>query len=322
MNLMVYRWGTDCLVVDAGMMFPGAEHLGVEVVIPDLSFLDDCGTIHAVILTHGHEDHIGALSYLLGRHDVPVHATAYTTGLIRHRLGEHGMLEQARLKPLPAGERLEFGPFQLETVVAAHSIPEARMVVLHTPVGTIVHTADFKLDPNPVDGAGTDLARLAELGRSGVLALLSDSTNADCPGFTPAEASVKPAFDRLLAGQRGRVVVGMFSSHVHRLQMLANLARNHRRRLAIVGTSLRTHVEVAETAGLLEIPAGLRVASEDVMDLPPDEVLVLASGSQGEPMSALARIAVDRHRDVQLSEGDLFIHSARRIPATRRASDA
>jgi ribonuclease J len=320
MNLMLYRWGQDCLVVDAGMMFPGAEHLGVDVVIPDMSFLDECGRLLAVILTHGHEDHIGALPYLLAKHDVPVYSTPYTQGLIRHRLEEHNLLSGRSLHLLPAdGAPLTFGPFQVESLTAAHSIPQARMLVLRTPLGVIVHTADFKLDPTPVDGVGTDMRRLAQLGREGVLALLSDSTNADQPGFTPSERSVRPGLEALLVRSSHRIFVTTFSSHIHRVQQLGQLAQRHGRKIALVGTSLRVHAEVAERLGLLQLPAGTRVSAETAMTLPRQQVLIVASGSQGEPMSAAARIAVGKHREVEIDTGDLVIHSARPIPGNHKS---
>ncbi|MDX1387902.1 MAG: ribonuclease J [Acidobacteriota bacterium] len=320
MNLMVYRHGDECLVVDAGMMFPGAEHLGVDVVIPDLTFLEDCGTLHGVVVTHGHEDHIGALPFLLERHDVPVYATALTTALVRRRLGEHDLDTRERLRSLPTdGTVLHLGPFSVEALPVAHSIPDAVMLVVRTPAGTVVHTADFKLDPLPLDGVGLDLGRLAALGREGVLALLSDSTNADVPGFTLGEQTVAPAFDDLLNRARGRVFVTTFASNVHRLQQVIHLAVRHGRRVAVVGSSMATHIDIAHRLGLLTIPAGTRVEAEVAMSQDPDRTLLLVSGSQGEPMSALARVAVDRHREVRIEDGDMVIHSARVIPGNEKS---
>ncbi|MHC4990545.1 MAG: ribonuclease J [Planctomycetota bacterium] len=320
MNLMVYRWGDDCLVVDAGMMFPGAEHLGVEVVVPDLSFLDDCGTLHGLVLTHGHEDHIGSVPHLLSRHDIPVYASPYTSGLVRSRLEEHPSVSARGLRALPPdGEPLSLGPFRVETLSAAHSIPQAKMLVIETPIGTIIHTADFKLDPDPPDGVGTDLTRLAELGRRGVLALFSDSTNADRPGFTPSERSVTAGIDGQIASCRGRVLVTTFSSNIHRIQELAGLAAKHDRRLTLVGSSILDQAEVAERLGLLRIPSGLRLPADEVMSLPPERAMIVATGSQGEPLSALARISVDKHRDIHLEPGDRVIHSARVIPGNAKS---
>jgi len=314
MNMMLYRWGSDCLLVDAGMMFPGSEHLGVDVVIPDLDFLDSCGTIHAVVLTHGHEDHIGALPFVLARHDVPVYATPYTRGVSARRLREHRLGGEQRIDLLPEGrERLDIGPYRVSTVEVAHSIPQAVMLVLETPLGTVVHTADFKLDTDPPTGPGTDLERLAEVGRNGVRVLLSDSTNADRPGVTPGERSVGPGLDARIGPATGRVLVTTFSSNIQRIQQLIDCAERHGRKVALIGTSIRAQCEVAETLGLLRIPAGIRYDPSS-SDVAPEQAMLIVTGSQGEPMSALARIALDNHRDVRVEPGDLVIHSARIIP--------
>jgi len=320
MNLMVFRHGDDCMVIDAGMMFPGAEHLGVDVIIPELGFLDVCGTIHGVVLTHGHEDHIGALPWLLARHEVPIWCTPYTRGLVRARLAEHDLLGERTLLRLPElGGEVRVGPFTVETVPVAHSIPQAVMLAVHTPVGTVVHTADFKLDPDPLDGVATDLRKLARLGEAGVLALLSDSTNAELPGFTPGERSCGPALDSLIATATGRVFVTTFSSNIHRMQQIADIAAARGRRVALVGSSIQRQTEVADRLGLLRIAPRARVGAEAMMNLPPDQVVAIVTGSQGEPMSAMARIAVDRHRDVSIEEGDLVIHSARVIPGNLKS---
>lgn len=320
MNLMVYRYGGDCLIVDAGMMFPGAEHLGVDVVVPNMEFLEDCGILHGVVLTHGHEDHIGALPFLLARHDVPVYGAPYTLSLVRGRLAEHDLGPKPRLLPLPPpGAPLTLGPFSIDTLPVTHSIPQSAMLVLRTPVGTVVHTADFKLDPYPIEGPGTDLARLGRLGDEGVLALLSDSTNAERPGFTAGERTVGPGLDRVIGGAPGRVLVTTFSSNIHRIQQVIDVAVAHGRNVAVVGSSMEFHTEIAEHLGLLRMPAGVRMSPDRVMDLAPHRALFLVTGSQGEPTSALARIAVDKHRDVVISEGDLVLHSARAIPGNDKS---
>jgi ribonuclease J len=318
MNLMVCRWGEHALVLDAGMMFPGAEHLGVDVVIPDLSFLDDCGTIHGVVLSHGHEDHVGALPFVLARHDVPVYGSPYTLGLVRERLSRQGTPVRERLCPLPR-TGLTLGPFGVEALPVAHSIPDSRMLVLRTPVGTVVHTADLKLDPSPVDGVATDVEALARLGQEGVLALLSDSTNADQPGRTPSERSVTEALESLVARCPGRVVVTTFASHIHRMRLLGEIAARQGRKLAFVGASLARHVDEAERLGLLPLPAGTRVSADAAASLAPERLLLVVGGSQGEPGSAMARIAVGRHRQVTIGPGDLVIHSARRIPGNEKS---
>ena len=320
MNMMVYRHGDDCLLVDSGMMFPGEEHLGVDVVIPDLSFLEDCGTIHGIVLTHGHEDHIGALPYVLARRDLPVFSTAHAQGLVRSRFGEHDLPDRPTLNVLPKdGETTRLGPFGVETIPVAHSIPQSKMVVLRTPVGTVLHTADYKLDDDPPDGYGTDLERLRRLGREGVLAICGDSTNADRPGTTPGERQATRGLDAVVAAAPRRIVVTCFASNIQRVQQLAALAQKYGRRVALVGTSLQNQVEVAERLGLVRFPPGLRIAPEKVMDLPRERAMIIATGSQGEPMSALARIAIDKHRHVRLEDDDLVVHSAREIPGNEKS---
>jgi ribonuclease J len=320
MNLMLIRHADDCVVVDAGMMFPGAEHLGVDVVIPNLEFLEACGTLHGVILTHGHEDHVGALPWLLARHDVPVWCTPFTRGLIRGRLAEHDLLDDTTLHTIPAeGGRVALGPFDVEAIPVSHSIPQSVMLAVRTPVGTIVHTADFKLDPDPPDGVTTDVERLAALGHEGVLALLSDSTNADRPGFTPGERTVAPALDALIGQAPGRVFVTTFSSNIHRMQQVIDLAHRHGRRVALVGRSIQNQMEVAQRLDLARMPAGRRVPVDAVMDVPPEGIVVLVTGSQGEPMSAMSRIALQRHKEVAIEDDDLVIHSARVIPGNEKS---
>lgn len=320
MNLMVYRYGGDCLIVDAGMMFPGAEHLGVDVVVPNMEFLDDCGSIHAVVLTHGHEDHIGALPFLLARVNAPVYGSPYTLGLVRGRLSQHELPTSPRLSVLPEpGSALTLGPFTVETLPVSHSIPQSSMLIIRTPAGRVVHTADFKLDPYPLAGPGTDLARLARLGQDGVLALLSDSTNAELPGFTAGERTVGPELARIIGAARGRVLVTTFSSNIHRLQQVIDIAADTGRKVAIAGASMEFHTDVALSLGLLRLPGGVMVTPEAAMSLAPDRALFLVTGSQGEPTSALARIAVDKHRDIVVSEGDLVLHSARSIPGNDKS---
>ncbi|MBD3866771.1 MAG: ribonuclease J [Acidobacteria bacterium] len=319
MNMMVYRIGRDCLLVDTGMMFPGAEHLGVDVVIPNMDFLSECGTIHGIVLTHGHEDHIGALPYVLARHDVPVWCSRYTGHLVKARLKEHSG-NQAAIRSFPEeNEALTIGPFTVETVPVAHSIPQACMLAIHTELGTVVHTADFKLDPSPPGGEGTDLRRLSELGDRGVLALLSDSTNAMVPGTTPGELSVRPALDSLIGQADRRVLVASFASNIQRIRQLTELASRHGRKIALVGSSLISHTDIARSLGLLSFPAGSRMMPADLMNLPPEKALLVVTGSQGEPMSALSRIAVHNHKDVSIEEGDLLIHSARVIPGNEKS---
>jgi len=318
MNSMVLRHGDDCIVIDSGMMFPGAEHHGVDVVIPDFAFLEQCGTLHGVVLTHAHEDHIGALPYLLALHDLPVFAPAYARELAGRRLSEHGL--RATLKPFPdAGGTLRVGPFGVEPIPVAHSIPHAFMLALHTPAGTVLHTADFKLTPGPAGGETTDLERLSRLGDAGVLLLLADSTNADRPGTTPGEGLAVAGIAEQIDASPRRVLISTFASNVRRVGAVAALAAARGRRVAFVGRSLTTHVEIAERLGLLRFQPGLRATVDEAMDLPPERALIFVSGSQGEPMSALSRIAVDKHRSVWLEPGDRLIHSARVIPGNEKS---
>jgi len=321
MNALVLEWEQHLLLIDAGVMFPSAEQPGVDSIVPDFHYLAERrGRVAAMFLTHGHEDHIGALPFLLARRDVPVYGSPYTLGLVRGRLGQHALDPAPRLLALPpAGSPLVLGPFTVSTVPVTHSIPQSAMLVLDTPVGRVVHTADFKLDPYPLGGAGTDLARLARIGEEGVLALLSDSTNAELSGFTAGERTVGPALARVIGGARGRVLVTTFSSNIHRLQQVVDAAVGHGRSVAIVGSSMEFHTDVATHLGLLRLPAGVLVTPEAAMNLPSERALFLVTGSQGEPTSALARIAVDKHREVVISEGDLVLHSARSIPGNDRS---
>jgi len=320
-NVTVFRHGRDCVLVDVGLKFPGPEHPGADVIVPDLSDLGELGTLHAVLLTHGHDDHVGALPFLLERHDVPVYAADHALGLARAALADHlrGPVGGELRRLPPDGTPLELGPFVVTTLTAAHSIPQTKMIVVRTPAGTIVHTADYKLEASPGVADTTDLAALEALGREGVLALLGDSTNADRPGTTPAECSAIRALAPLVREAPERVLVTCFASHVERIAGLAGIAVETGRRLALVGGSLVAQVELAERLGLLRIAPGIRVAADEVLGLPRRRVLVVASGSQAEPGSALARIAAGTHRDIELAPGDRMIHAARVIPGNERA---
>ena len=318
MNLMVYRWGDECVVVDAGVAFPHTDQLGVDLIRPDLSFLERCGHIHGLVLSHGHEDHIGAVPFVLERHDVPVFAGPYTSGLVQRRLSEAPVAVAARFEPLfDDGRTVRIGPFDVETIPVAHSIPEARMIVLRTPAGTVLHTADFKLG-RPEDREPTALARLDRLGGEGVLVLLADSTNADRPGCTPGERVVTDGLDAVIAQASARVLVTTFSSHLHRIGELARTAERHGRKIALAGTAILAHVENAERVGLIRWPAGVRVSVQDAMKLPRNRVVIVTGGSQAEPTSSLMRIAHGRHREIRLDPDDLIVHSARTIPGNER----
>lgn len=318
MNMMALRYEGSVLVVDAGLMFPEEGFLGVDIVVPDMTYLDEAGSLAGVILTHGHDDHIGALPHLLQRHKTPVFGTKLTLGIARERLVEHGMEESSDLRAVAPRQMERVGPFEVEFIQVTHSIPDSIALAIRTPVGTIVHTADWKIDQTPVDGRGFDFRRFSELGDEGVLALLSDSTNAARRGFTPSERDVGRALGPLIQGCQGRVVITTFASNIHRLQQVVNLAARHGRRVAFVGRSVSTNVRVAEELGYMTVPPGVSVEPRDVMKLPRDKVVLIASGSQGEPMSALSRIALNDHRDVRLERGDLVILSARRIPGNEK----
>jgi len=319
MNLMLYRWGDDCLIVDAGMMFPGDYLPGVDFVLPDLSFLDAAGHLLGVVLTHAHEDHIGAVPYLLDRHDVPVWGSRYTIEVLRQRFAQRETETTPDFRFLPPSpESVRIGPFGVEAVPVAHSIPQSRLIVLDTPVGRVIHTGDLRLDPAPPDGEGTDHDRLIELGRQGVLALLSDSTNADRPGTTPGEAVVHRGLDDVLEHATGRVVLTTFASNVQRVAGLGRLAERHGRRLALLGASINQHAEIAQRLNLLPLTPGLRIAGDRLAELARDQVLAIASGSQGEPLSAMSRIAAGTHRDIALEPGDTVVHSARIIPGNEK----
>jgi len=320
MNLMVVRSGDDALIVDCGLMFPSAEHLGVELILPDLSALDRLGTLHGVLVTHGHEDHLGAVPWLLTHHSLPVFATPYAASILRPRLkGRLPGLVDPLVELNPSGGPCRIGPFAVETFPVSHSIPHCLMAAIETPEGWIVHSGDFKLDPEPLDGVTTDLEALRTFAERGVLALLSDSTNAEVPGFTPPERRVGPELESRIREAPGRVFVTTFASNVYRIRQVAEAAVRAGRKLAVVGRSFERHVELGLKYGLLPLPAGLRVPVDAVGALPASEVVVLVTGSQGEPNSALARLALDRHRDLSLEPGDRLIHSARRIPGNEKA---
>jgi len=320
MNIMAIRYGEDIVVVDAGMMFPEDELLGVDIVTPDLSFLTaHAGQVKALILTHGHEDHIGAVPYFLAELNVPVYGTALALALVERRLEEHELEEEPQLIPVEPKQVVEIGPFAIEFIHVTHSIPAAVCLAITTPVGVIVHTGDFKIDPTPLDNQPFDLHTLAEYGRRGVLLLLSDSTNVDRPGYTESERAVRPRLEDLLNRAEHRVVLSCFSSSVHRIQMAMDLSRECGRKVALLGRSLNATVEIAHSLGLLEIPDGILIRPQDIASTARRKTTVLISGTQGEPMSALSRVAVDNHKHLSVEEGDLVVLSARIIPGNEKA---
>ena len=319
MNMMVLRLGDDFIVIDAGMMFPESELLGVDLVIPDISYLkQNRAKVRAIVLTHGHEDHIGALPYILRDLNVPVYGTRFTLALVKKRLEEAGLLDSTTLREVIPGRLVEIGPYEIEFIPVTHSTLDCVALAIRTPLGVVIHTGDFKIDQTPVDGAAFDLHTLAKYGREGVLALFSDSTNVERPGFTPSERAVVPRIEELCRSAPRRVILSCFASSIHRIQQVIDIAVRVNRKVAFVGRSMIDNVEIAHSLGLLRIPDGMVVRPQDIRGFEPKRLVILASGSQAEPMSSLSRIAVDNHRHVSVDENDSVILSARIIPGNER----
>jgi ribonuclease J len=320
MNCMALRYGDDIIVIDAGMMFPDAELLGVDIVTPDFSYLEDNRElVRGLILTHGHEDHIGGVPFLLSQVNLPIYGTPFTLALVERRLEEHEMLDGVKLNRVQPGEKATLGPFEVEFVRVTHSIVSALALAITTPLGVVIHTGDFKVDPTPTDNLLFDLHTLAEYGKRGVLLLLSDSTNVDRPGYTPSERAVLPRFEEVFNRADRRVVIACFSSSVHRLQQILDLAAPAGRKVAFLGRSMLSTTEIAHGLGLLTIPDGLLLRPQDIMSAPPSKVVVVVSGTQGEPMSAMSRVAVDNHKSLSLERGDTVVLSARMIPGNEKS---
>jgi ribonuclease J len=320
MNSMAVRFGDDIIVLDAGMMFPDAELLGVDIVTPDFTYLEqNADKVRGLILTHGHEDHIGAVPFLLAQLNIPVYGTAFTLALVERRLEEHEMLSQAKLNIVKPGEILKLGPFSIEFIHVTHSIVQCVALAITTPLGVIIHTGDFKVDPTPTDNELFDLHTLAAYGKRGVLLLMSDSTNVDRPGYTESERAVGPRLEDLFVRAPRRLVISCFSSSIHRLQQIVDLAEEYGRKVAFLGRSMMSTTEIAHDLGLLTIPNGILLRAQDVMQLPPSKVAVVVSGTQGEPMSAMSRVAVDNHKSLSIETGDCVALSARIIPGNEKA---
>ena len=320
-NMTVVEQDGRIVVVDTGLMFPTTEMLGIDLVLPDFSYLrDHADDIEAIVLTHGHEDHVGALPYVLREVGMPpvIYGGALTIGLVRSKLEEH-RLRDAPLEVLPAGEKVRLGPFELELIHMAHSIPDSRAVVLRTELGALLITGDYKFDQTPVDGRPADVSRLAELGREGVLCLCGDSTNADRPGVAPSESSVGPALLDLFSRIRGRIIVTSFASNVHRVQQVIDAAAQLDRRVALVGRSMRKNFNIASNLGIARIPEGMLIPAREIESYPDHEVVAISTGSQGEPLSALRRMAHADHADVELHSGDTVVFSATPIPGNERS---
>ncbi len=314
-NMTVMEYGEDIIIIDVGLMFPGEDMLGIDLVIPDISYLlERREKIRGIVITHGHEDHIGALPYLLPQLNVPVYSTKLTQGLISVKLKERKALTGARLIVVPPGGDVTLGKFKVEFFPVCHSIPDSAGLIIYTPVGTVVHSGDFKLDYTPVDGKPTDLSRLAQLGAQGVLLLLSDSTYAELPGYTPSERVVGETLDHVMADAPGRVIVTTFASLVSRVQQVIDAAAKHQRRVFIIGRSMTDIVRMALELGYLNAPDGVLARLDELKGIPHNKAVLVTTGSQGEPTSALVRIANQDHRQVHIIRGDTVVISATPIP--------
>src|SRR5579871_4447952 len=320
MNCMALRWGDDIIVIDAGLMFPEAELLGVDIVVPDITYLtENRQKVRGIVLTHGHEDHIGALPWVLSELNVPVWGTEFTLAYVEDKLDEHGLLDDADLREMRANERFKLGAFTVHPIQVTHSLVDCVALAVHTPLGVVIHTGDFKVDPTPTDNKLFDLHAFAEYGKEGVLALLQDSTNVERKGYTASERAVRRKFDEVFARTEQRLFISCFSSSIHRIKLAVELAWEHGRKVAFVGRSMNSSSEIAEDLGYIEIPDGLLIHPGEVKNFPANKVCVLISGTQGEPMSALSRAAVDNHKHAKIGKDDTVVLSSRIIPGNEKA---
>jgi len=318
-NMTVFEYGESIIVVDCGVAFPEDEMLGIDLVIPDVSYLEkNLSKVKGIIVTHGHEDHIGALPYVLNRIPVPVYGTDLTLGLIENKLIEHQMLDKAELKIVRAGQTIQLGAFKVEFISSTHSIADSVALAIHTPVGVVLHTSDFKIDHTPIEGEPIDLARIAELGKKGVLLLMADSTNAERPGYTMSERTVGETLDTVFKDAKSRIIVATFASNIHRIQQIVNSAMKFNRKVALNGRSMINVVKTAMKLGYLNIPSDILLDVDKIQKLPKEQIVLITTGSQGEPMSALSRIASNNHRKVSIEKGDLVIISASPIPGNEK----
>lgn len=318
-NLTVFEYGSDLLILDCGMAFPDEELLGVDCVIPDITYLQKHrARIRGIVLTHGHEDHIGAIPYVLKQFNVPVFGTRLTLGILKNKLKEHGLLNSTKLHTINPGEVFSLGDFKVEYIRSNHSIADAVAVALHTPAGVILHTGDFKIDATPIDGEMMDLARIGELGKEGILALMSDSTNAERPGFTMSERTVGKTFDHLFEGCTQRIFVATFASNIHRVQQIINSAIKYGRKVAVSGRSMENVLNAAIELGYMKIPKNTLISIDDIGRYAKDKLVIITTGSQGEPMSSLTRMAHSGHKKVNIEPNDLVIISASPIPGNEK----
>lgn len=320
-NITVFEYGNDIIVLDCGMAFPDEGMPGVDIVIPDFSYLEkNKEKIRAVVLTHGHEDHIGALPYFLSKINVPVYGTRLTIGLVQNKLKEHGLDRIVKLHSILPGNTLKLGEFRVEFIRSNHSIPDSTAIAFHTPVGVILHTGDFKIDSTPIEGKMIDLTRIGELGKKGVLALMQDSTNVERPGFTMSESRVGMAFDEIFRNNsKNRIIVATFASNIHRMQQIVNSAAQYGRKVALSGRSIVNVVSVAMELGHMKIPKGMLIDIDEISNYPKHKLVIITTGSQGEAMSALTRMAFSEHRKVTLGPTDTVIISANPIPGNEKA---
>jgi ribonuclease J len=320
MHMMAFRSNGSIIVVDAGVMFPDDELLGVDVIVPDIGYLlEHQSEVQAILLTHGHEDHIGALPFILPYLNVPVYGSSFTMGLVHNKLEQHGLLDSAQLHTVKAKDIVELGPFKVEFFHVTHSIVDSFALAIQSPAGTIIHTGDFKIDPTPIDGKTFDLHTLAAYGDRGVLALFSDSTNAEHFGHTGSERSVNDRFESIFRTSKGRVILSCFTSSIPRIQLVLDQAKNFGRVVSFLGRRMADNTSIAEELGFLNVPPGLIIRAKDIRSYPREKVCVVSGGCQGEPLSALSRVALDEHKDLKIEAGDTVIISARMIPGNERA---
>ncbi|MCX7749050.1 MAG: ribonuclease J [Clostridia bacterium] len=318
-NITVFEYGNDILVVDCGMAFPDDEMLGIDLVLPDTTYLvKNKERVKGIVVTHGHEDHIGALPYVLRELNVPVYGTRLSLGLLEYKLEEHGILSNCKLQTVSQGQTINLGLFKVEFIRSTHSIADSVALAIHTPVGIVVHTSDFKVDYTPIAGESIDLPRFAELGKKGVLLLMCDSTNVERPGYTMSERTVGEAFEEIFVKAKKRILVATFASNIHRIQQVVNAAVKFSRQVAICGRSMINVSKKAMELGYLTIPEGVLVDIEQIKSFPQEKLVIISTGSQGEPMSALSRMAAGDHRQVEIVSGDLVVISATPIPGNEK----